>query len=430
MGSPEHLFISYTWADSAFADWLALRLTAEGYKVWIDRQKILAGQNWVDEATLAIKNLACRVLGLMSPQSIQRPSPRGEWKLAADLQKERNLQQFFMPLKIEQFQSTDLPFTLQETNYIHFHRGWAKGLEQLLRELRDGQVPRDQTGGFARLRDWRTSYQKVQQKPEALWSNEADFRIYPDHIRLYEFNAKELPDDWIQQEHSAGKYWAFHPPRTTPRLAPLEVVRWHDGQAIKASSLRDVFVALARKHILAHSMSKGLRLSGNGQYLYFPFDLLPNNEIHFTTYNGKVVPKTVAGIRNRTRPDGSKIPMHYHIAPVYSVRAPRSGHPLVVLNTRVMVTDAQGQPFTGRAVVGRRKFVCKSWFNHDWLSILLAVHEFLFANQAITDWSGHPIFKLGPFRKYEAPHGLDDAAIAPGDEVDMELIYAGDDEDE
>jgi hypothetical protein len=29
----DHLFISYAWENGAFAEWLALKLTAEGYRV-------------------------------------------------------------------------------------------------------------------------------------------------------------------------------------------------------------------------------------------------------------------------------------------------------------------------------------------------------------------------------------------------------------
>ena len=37
----DHLFISYAWEDSQLAEWLALKLTAEGFKVWCDRLKLL-----------------------------------------------------------------------------------------------------------------------------------------------------------------------------------------------------------------------------------------------------------------------------------------------------------------------------------------------------------------------------------------------------
>ena len=45
----EHLFISYAWEDGALAEWLTLKLTAEGYRVWCDRFKILGGERWPED---------------------------------------------------------------------------------------------------------------------------------------------------------------------------------------------------------------------------------------------------------------------------------------------------------------------------------------------------------------------------------------------
>jgi hypothetical protein len=41
----DHLFISYAGEDWPFAEWLALRLTAECYKVRCDRIKLLGGES-------------------------------------------------------------------------------------------------------------------------------------------------------------------------------------------------------------------------------------------------------------------------------------------------------------------------------------------------------------------------------------------------
>lgn len=44
IASPDHLFISYAKADAAIARWLTLKLTAEGYRVWCDKFKLLGGE--------------------------------------------------------------------------------------------------------------------------------------------------------------------------------------------------------------------------------------------------------------------------------------------------------------------------------------------------------------------------------------------------
>ena len=46
------------------------------------------------------------------------------------------------------------------------------------------------------------------------------------------------------------------------------------------------------------------------------------------------------------------------------------------------LTDANERPYSdGKMVVRRRKKVCKSWFNHEWLSRLMAILEWLGSGQ-------------------------------------------------
>src|SRR2546422_9440337 len=42
----EHLLINYATEDWALADWLTRKLTAEGYRVWCDRFKLLGGESY------------------------------------------------------------------------------------------------------------------------------------------------------------------------------------------------------------------------------------------------------------------------------------------------------------------------------------------------------------------------------------------------
>jgi hypothetical protein len=48
------LRLSYATEDAALADWLTLKLTAEGYLVWCDRFKMLGGERWPEDIDKAI----------------------------------------------------------------------------------------------------------------------------------------------------------------------------------------------------------------------------------------------------------------------------------------------------------------------------------------------------------------------------------------
>jgi hypothetical protein len=65
----DHLFISYASEDGDFAEWLSVRLTAEGYKLWCDRTHLLGGESYPNDIDHAIKERTFRLLALLSHAS-------------------------------------------------------------------------------------------------------------------------------------------------------------------------------------------------------------------------------------------------------------------------------------------------------------------------------------------------------------------------
>ena len=56
MSEQDHLFISYASEDGDLAEWLALRLASEGYRVWCDRTQLLGGESYpkrIDDSPLS-----------------------------------------------------------------------------------------------------------------------------------------------------------------------------------------------------------------------------------------------------------------------------------------------------------------------------------------------------------------------------------------
>src|SRR5713226_3217000 len=95
-----HLFISYAREDWPFVEWLALRLTAEGYKVWCDRFKLLGGESYPRDIDRAIKERTFRLLALLSRSSLNKPNPLKERTLALNLARERR-EDFLIPLNVD-----------------------------------------------------------------------------------------------------------------------------------------------------------------------------------------------------------------------------------------------------------------------------------------------------------------------------------------
>lgn len=136
----DHLFISYAWEDGALCEWLFRKLTAQGYRVWCDRFKVLGGAVWPTDIDDAIKNRTFRMLALLSRHSIAKPSPSKERQLALTLSKERRTQ-FIIPLNVDGLPSSELGWQLSDLNYIPF-QNWASGLAQLLATLTELRAPR------------------------------------------------------------------------------------------------------------------------------------------------------------------------------------------------------------------------------------------------------------------------------------------------
>ena len=128
----EHLFISYATEDSKFAEWLALRLTADGYKVWCDRTHLLGGESYPDDIDDAIKNRTFRLLALLSRASLRKPNPKKERTLALNIARERSID-FLIPLNVDGLSATELDWMTSDLTFIPFHVNWAMGFASFLR---------------------------------------------------------------------------------------------------------------------------------------------------------------------------------------------------------------------------------------------------------------------------------------------------------
>src|SRR3990172_7043575 len=143
----DHLFISYATEDFALAEWLTLKLTAAGYKVWCDRFQLLGGERFPRDIDRAIKNDTFRLLALISKASIDKENPTKERTLALSIGRERKVD-FLIPLKVEPLSATDLNWMISDITYIPFDQGWAPGLAQLFKKLDNISAPKLLTDGL------------------------------------------------------------------------------------------------------------------------------------------------------------------------------------------------------------------------------------------------------------------------------------------
>lgn len=85
----DHLFISYAGEDHTLAKWLALRLTAEGYAVWMDSLRLLGGESYPRDIDQALKERTFRLIAVLTRHSIGKPNPRKERTLGLNIARAR-----------------------------------------------------------------------------------------------------------------------------------------------------------------------------------------------------------------------------------------------------------------------------------------------------------------------------------------------------
>ena len=381
----DHLFISYATEDWPFVEWLALRLTAEGYKVWCDRIKLLGGESYPRDIDAAIKWRTFRFLTVLSHDSIKKPNPLKERTLALNLAKERN-ENFVVPINLDGISPTSLDWMVSDLTFISFHLGWADGLRQLLKSLEESNAPRELHDGRAVAASWVEATQFVIQKQERLWLNLAEVRELPNDICRYE-SAVFIPEDerlellkWWPHINEGRIFWAFeHPPYTFDEKYKFsEQGRREDWNSLRANDagLRHLAVRLLNESLKSVALARGLKLTPDGKACYFPDGLLPSNRINFEGYDKKRTWVNSVGVRN-FRTQTGKESCRYHLVPHLRVWLDHECGCVILVRVHLFLTNLGGQQIEGKAALRRRKRICRSWWNHQWLARTFAVLQFL-----------------------------------------------------
>jgi len=142
----DHLFVSFATPEWALAEWLTLRLTAEGYRVWCERFGCLGGELFPRNVADALRRRTNRVLALFSHAALREPTPTRERALALGLAEERG-RDFVIPLSVEVLPPQAVTWLTSESAVISFDKSWTTGLSRLLARLQRLGVPRSLLDG-------------------------------------------------------------------------------------------------------------------------------------------------------------------------------------------------------------------------------------------------------------------------------------------
>lgn len=181
------VFISKaTPGDDEFALWLAPKLEAAGYRVFVDIVTLEAGGRWRKTITDALQNRAIKMLLCCSDDTLARDGVQEEIGIASDLVKELGDPAFIIPLRLKPYRKI---FGIGELQYVDFVRGWSAGLAKLLDTLRRQKVVQANPPSAINP-DWELARRRgaipLKREPERLTSNWLRMAQAPDVIRYFE----------------------------------------------------------------------------------------------------------------------------------------------------------------------------------------------------------------------------------------------------
>ncbi len=416
----DHLFISYASEDYELAEWLTLKLTAEGYKVWCDRVHLLGGESYPRDIDLAIKQRTFRLLALLSRHSIAKPNPLKERTLALNLGRERGVD-FLVPLNVDGLSPTELDWMTSDLTFIPFHQSWASGFAQLLKKLDSINAPRGRVDGREAVYQWYASCENVFERQEILWTNLLEIVELPRMVLRFSLkNERSIgwAEVWPHFLQNPTAAWAFEYPPDTSSLSQVgvEEIEWERQDRHLGVGLIGVVTYLVKQHLISHCRQKGMAISDEKHDLYFPPSLISGDRLSFTGYDGRGTWVQVVGERTFRLGDGLREKTIYHLSPIFRPMLRAFGRPVVQIQLRVHLTDTRGVPLETPKAVRRRKSICKHWWNHQWLSRLIGICAWLGdGNESFAlaeNTSGRLLLSGIPIR-LSSPVGINEEALGP-----------------
>jgi hypothetical protein len=129
------VFLAYVVEDLALARRLCEALRAEGFSPWLDKEKLLPGQNWPRAIERAIEISDAFVACFSTRSIVKRGQFQSELRYALDCARQRPLDEtFVIPVRLEQ---CALPRRISNhVQYVDLYPDWHKGVRRIARAIR------------------------------------------------------------------------------------------------------------------------------------------------------------------------------------------------------------------------------------------------------------------------------------------------------
>lgn len=398
------LFLSHANPeDNEFARWLALQLTRQGYSVWCDLVDLLGGEDFWKDIELVLRRRAIKFLYVLSRTSNVKQGPLDELQVAQNVMRDEGLQDFILPLLIDDLPPREINIQLSRINAIPFNESWAKGLHQLLERLAKDGTPTNPSFTPNAVATWWKNHFGA----DAGILNEEEEHIsnwFPiDHLpeKIY-FHALGRSDIGLIEAPFDLPYPSFQHNRYLVSFASAKDFETHlgtslfiaetfefsvrdllDGKVLEKfvpkEKRRDFIVRLLKQGFWIFAESRKLKRYALAQHTlcwWFPKDLVQKDRITFTGVNGKNTWRSVVGYKTRRKQDGSTYKQFWH----FGIQAKPMFYPFLafVIKYHVMFSDDGVQHWKSKKRIHRaRRSQCRGWWNPEWRDRTLATIQWL-----------------------------------------------------
>lgn len=442
----DHLILDHLDVDAPVAHWLARRLSLAGFNVWCRGLAPLAGSSAGETIRALLGSRAFRYICVLSPDAVSDPELLGRLQFAHAMGVQRG-HSLVIPATARPFPQEALDLQTRSLVPARFDESWATGLREVEAVLAAAHCPRQPTGARDLVVRSYFPAECITVSPEVLASNLFRVTELPKAIVRYlskrplEIDGHAIDDspgasEWAFRRINARQFLSFVPPPAA--FVEQFEMRAKGGTALSSLEIdgvrvRDLVPELIRKSLYSECRRRGLCYFEQRRLIYFPPGLLKNEFISFSTLTGETSRFAVTGERKHGYgPRASSY--RYHVAPVFAPsRQEGDAGYQVILRIRVHLTNLLGHPFPGHTGAARRKKLCRSWWNAEWLNRTLGVMQFLASGQSSVvigePTSSRLVIDSRP-RCWVAPLALNEEALVPQEVAAEEMSWIQDDEDE
>lgn len=386
------IFISHaTPQDNDFVRWLGARLELAGYAVWTDLGRLNGGDYFWEKIERAIREESFRLLAVISKNSVVAKGAKDEW--AAGQIVENSMPGFVIPVRIDNYDYSQLPIGMLRKNVIDFSSGWHKGLTSLLDTFTEASAPKVLAPDPGAARQWLAAGKEgaIQRTTtsESLDSTWLQVMSMPPALET----ARILGSDRKIGETAENRLipWFEHEDRIVGFAKSADLVSLMAKSVILAKSDGKELVAFvsedsrfgdkvipkreARKKVLnlmrqawelgMEARGFGVHEQAGGKKVFYVTPQLTNGErVAFVDVDGRTRKKALHG-----RSDKRKANWAYAVGMVPSLDDPWR----VELRSTIVFSDDEGKPLDTPAKAHRlRMSFCRSWWNDRWRGFLRA----------------------------------------------------------